>query len=399
MPIFLILLILLTIAILVPLGAGAASYSGGRSRVDWSKVFIVLIGIPLMVLAVAGVSLVADKHQAETEMQRAITDREQARRAQESERMTDELARESQQPVESIKRATPPHRPHHSPAISNDSLVLNQRADSVGMAFSFIVFAILVFALTWIVRNHSGLALGGLASVLILFICGLGMIFSFRSETVTHMTQIPVRPTLSQVTQPETSMPEKPISLGTGPGLDEEVPLKIIDITIDPRGGLSAKNVEQYPDWVLEAKGEKIARTEKGQLILTSGRFTTVEEAEAQLQQQATAILVTDLLQNHPDINGGWLQTHIWQEVSLLKQKCEITWPFQIGEVTTEMQQVVWNLKLDQSLQNRLYADWQSSKQSERLTILGSLLAGITLLFGSGAILTRPREVRKSAAE
>ena len=131
--------------------------------------------------------------------------------------------------------------------------------------------------------------------------------------------------------------------------------------------------------------------------MLTSKRYTSVEEATAELRPLAGSMLTDFIAKTYPQMRISSVDPALIEELGLLQKSCQVTWPLQVGEFTQEMQQLVWKLDISQEAQLKIHHRWQQQETSDRLAILGGGLGGLTLLFGAGALLTRRREEKKTA--
>lgn len=232
-------------------------------------------------------------------------------------------------------------------------------------------------------------------------------IFGATFLTVTHRTETiqrtetrlaPDRETTSvavlspedfPLSESETGSEE--IRLGDGPGDGTVTPIQIREIRFDPHT-TTTSTIDQFPQWVIDAKDERISKTKPGSITLTSQRFSTIEEALKQLRPQAAALIVESFRDSHPEVQHFQVSEEPLDRLRILDRVCEITWPFQVGEFEDQVYQLVWHLNLDQSTHQKLYTIWRQDQLSHRLTILGGGLAGLTLIFGVGALVARRRE-------
>ncbi len=430
------LIVILLALIVIPVALGSAALFGSqgaqsnrrsRSRVDWSKVVTVFVGAPLLLLAIPlAIYFLSARQSFQHEQLHSQVMIERDISALETETFAIQKAIELEashhnggtaRVVQLTENETSPTVSQPSESISSDSIshgnlvsapVVHRSHWSVGMISIAGLFAVVVgmgfFGLmVWVSRKNGMLALGTVFGILLL----LGFVglttsrVSSQSAAPPAMIQydVPAGPAVPMPASSEQSQPSGLIPVGVDEAVEdsEAKPLRTREVVYVGGNKRTINSSDVVPEWVAEANGENILSRQKNHIILTSKRYTTVEEALAELRPLATSMVTDFMTKVYPEMRTSSMDPVYLEHMAILQKSCQVTWPLQVGEFTQEMQQVVWKLDISEEAQQKLHHHWQQQETSDRLAILGGGLGGLTLLFGAGAMLTRRREEKKAA--
>lgn len=435
------LIVVLLVFIVVPVAIGGAALFGSRrpqrtsrSRVDWPKVFVVFMGIPLLLLVFPVLLWVASStnvfHAARLESAQqqvaagiAVTDAQtqaaheflelEAARHSEGIDLSEQHGEPEATPTGTIEYGETVYvqnplddwLPSHAHETSSESVVYHSPSSwRMGIASIVVLFVAFVFLgfLVWVSRKNGVLAFGIICAALLL---GLGGVREYRSAS--HRSSDVVMIQEAVPAQPRVAVSNSPKQLQLGGlipvGVDEAVedsevqPLRTREVVYYKHSKREINTSDRLPEWVAEANGESTLSRQKNEIILTSKRYTTVEEAASELRPLASSTLTDFIAKTYPEMRTSSVDPGLIEELGLLQKSCQVTWPLQVGEFTQEMQQLVWKLDISDAAKQKLHHHWQQQETSDRLAILGGGLGGLTLLFGAGALLTRRREEKKTA--
>ena len=150
--------------------------------------------------------------------------------------------------------------------------------------------------------------------------------------------------------------------------------------------------MNKIPNWVDEALTENVFRPDENEIVITSKRYSSLQEAEAELNKIAEMLVTDYIVGIYPEMRESWIDAEEIRRLGILEKSCEITWPFQVGEFKDTVYQVTWQLDVTSRIQNDLHDSWQRDSISQRLVYLGGGFGLITLIFGIGAVVTRGKK-------
>lgn len=386
------------------------------SRIDWSKVFFVFLGLPfLLVIVLAGTYFSFAKNQ---QMVRA--ERDMAQAAKHDAKMAEQLARLTQE--ESISsRAVPEFSEinddlvraepsasetsesgHDSqPAFAMEHQMPTATGRFVESATSSTALLIAIIALFSIVllacivgfalkSNHKG------AVIIAMVVVSLGFLITGTFTVRVGQTKHPVSATQSFSPArdlDEVLLPTEEIPVGETES-EEATPLKVRESRYSYSNGtnVTTKNVSRIPNWAEEAMSNNVIRPDENEIVITSKRYSSIVEAETELKGIASALITDYIVGIYPEMRESWIDASEIKRLGILEHSCEITWPFQVGEFSDEVYQVSWQLDITRNIQEKLYSNWQQEQLTHRLAIVGGGFGLLTLVFGVGAVLTRGKE-------
>ncbi len=415
------LLLLICLLLVVPGVIGGAALSGtsnqSRSRVDWSKVFFVFLGIPfLLIAAVVGLFLVrsnqvqhAHVEQSRSEAKQSLAVVAEQIRAGESKALHQDEDSDHHDPdshsgqhehdgghTSYNSHGMTDFSPRHDSEVVYDNFTkATEKHSSWAMIFASGVIGLIVLgSLVWFGRKRPVLTVCcflGIAAVGLLGGYSATEVSSARQ--VTRLVETPRELIIDAVDVPNGSDDLIPVAKKEEEGIDKG-PLAIREVTHHFQGtnGTRTQTLSEIPDWVEEANGQNLVRPKQGEIVLISKRYSSLNEARTELKPLANSLIQSELARSFPDMRGTSFSVENFLNSKVLEQECEITWPFKVREFTGEMKQLAWKLDISESTKKRLYAQWQDSARQERLAILGTGLGLLTLFFGAGAIVARRRD-------
>lgn len=383
-----------------------------RSRVDWSKVMLVLLGIPFLLIVAVGGTYFLSQTRAQHEVALAqieeriaqdiaASERERALRSQEIIIDTDETApapaaipeyEHDFQEAHASQHQMPSHIGRLTEMASQPTLLLLALGIAVVLGFFFLLFTFLnkKVALTLTFACLGAMILLGGAFTMNVRSTGAPVIHEIREYQATTSAEL----------KPPKLKEFEVTSSGTIPIEEEEAanpavkPLQILERDYDFTHGtsISSKSVNRIPNWVEEALTEHVFRPDENEIVITSKRYSSIKEAEAELNKIAEMLVTDYVVGIYPEMRESWIDAEQIRRLGILEKSCEITWPFQVGEFKDKVYQVTWQLDVTSRIQHDLHDKWQRNSISQRLVYLGGGFGLVTLIFGIGAIVTRGKE-------
>lgn len=380
------------------------------SRVDWSKVLLVFLGIPFLLILALGGTYFLSQSRAQHEVALAQAEQRIAQDAAASEReralrALDEISVTEQ--VTAIPGESNSENDHESHVIysaqhempSNIGRVTEMAAQPtlfllvLGGAVVIGLF-VLLFSL---MNRKTALLLTFTSLGVVLFAFGFLTIkvdtieYPAQQQTASSTSVLPPQELPTYLEDPAGSIPV---------GEDENEadatskPLQILERDYDFSNGtsISSKSVNRIPNWVEEALTEHVFRPDENEIVITSKRYSSIKEAEAELNKIAEMLVTDYVVGIYPEMRESWIDAEQIRRLGILEKSCEITWPFQVGEFKDKVYQVTWQLDVTSRIQHDLHDKWQRNSISQRLVYLGGGFGLVTLIFGIGAIVTRGKE-------
>ncbi|MDB4439688.1 hypothetical protein N9153_02060 [Planctomicrobium sp.] len=388
-----------------------------RSRVDWSKVMLVFLGIPFLLVVALGGTYFLSQSRAQHEVAIAQVEKiiaqdvaasEMSSVLQEHESISDEGQtglshddvtstvtdsdnnyRGAQIPIYSAQHEMPSRIGMLTEAISQPKVI------SLVLIITFVI-GLLIWLIA-IRKNKVALLLtfASLGAAVLVF--GL---FSVKVDTIEYpaQPQITHSSALSPSQKPPAYQEDPNGSIPVDKEENEEdgtvKPLQILERDYDFSHGtsISSKSVNKIPNWVDEALTENVFRPDENEIVITSKRYSSLQEAEAELNKIAEMLVTDYIVGIYPEMRESWIDAEEIRRLGILEKSCEITWPFQVGEFKDTVYQVTWQLDVTSRIQNDLHDSWQRDSISQRLVYLGGGFGLITLIFGIGAVVTRGKK-------
>lgn len=395
-----------------------------RSRVDWGKVFFVFLVIPaLLFVALGGTYFLFSVRSQETAHAIEADQKAAVREAQLAEQL--EIVLREQENVTSASSDQSASEDNFAPveegtlasdfdygsSYSHDATEMEHQMPTVigeittaasqptilfvGVSILAIIVLACIFALG---SKNARLAVALFSFVMI----GFGLLsVSFLSVRVVHTEpphstahSLPSAPNLySKDAADELVTPVGEITVGEDEA-EEVKPLKIRESRYDYSGGISVstKGLNRIPRWAEEAMSEAIIRPDENEIVITSKRYSSIQEAEAELKKISEVMVSDYIVRAYPEMRESRITAEEIKQLGMLEHSCEITWPFQVGEFSDEVYQVAWQLDVTREIQEKLYSAWQQQQLTHRLAIVGGGFGLLTLMFGVGAVVTRGKD-------
>lgn len=124
-------------------------------------------------------------------------------------------------------------------------------------------------------------------------------------------------------------------------------------------------------------------------VVVSSQRFATLEEAERQATERVLALVHSHFHDEHPQ-RGAWQAPLSEVEAHAVEQVTGESLDKDFGNgIQGRMYRVHARLNLSPELRKALYGTWRAQVVDRRLTILGSILALVTLMLGTSATYIR----------
>ncbi|MFV0442852.1 MAG: hypothetical protein ACK5Q5_04690 [Planctomycetaceae bacterium] len=139
--------------------------------------------------------------------------------------------------------------------------------------------------------------------------------------------------------------------------------------------------VQQLPDWVSEAP-QRDADQDRETFVLRSSRFSSIEEAEAELLQQLRQPLGNYLAQGGLTLDMSQLALNDVRQAHLRTQRVVETFELPLKSSVEPVYRVSWQVRLRPVVRDTLGADYRLASQQGRLWDLGIGVGLATLLFG-----------------
>lgn len=406
-PLAFMMFVLLIGVALVVVGA-ILSTRNSQSKVHWGPILAVLVGLPVL-LAGAVVTLYFLRGEASTSQATVYSE------GIYPEASVSETRAAGDRSISLVTLAPTPESPVLSqqlPVAPPSPIIQVQSPAQFGMNWMVLLGAVgSLFAVLLLLKKPKvAFSLMG-----ILLLAGLFLktsVVKISNPTVVHEThtstgkieyelpQLQIRRSLAELSTSELAQPSRLSDVALGPvdenGKRPDAPQHIEVRAFDAKGHVSKKVLtgDALPKWVVEANGKTVRDGEE--LIVTSSLYSTPQEAEAELQA-ATNLLLRQIaaeqfafpVSHSEDMTLAYIDL---LEQEILQESCIMKWPFQIGEVEDEIYQVAWKLELGERQQQVFHERWRDHELRDRLFWLGGGLAGLTTLFGAGAVITRRRE-------
>ncbi|QDT32744.1 hypothetical protein [Thalassoglobus polymorphus] len=414
------LLLLSFLLLVVPGVLGGAALTGTSkqscSRVDWSKVFFVFLGIPfLLIAAVVGLFFVRNSQVQHAHVEQSRLEAKQNLavvadqiRASESKALHQDEDSEHHDPNSHSEQhehagghtsynshGMTDFSPRHDTEVVYDNFTkATEKHSSWAMTFTLGVIGLLVLgSLVWFGRKRPVLTV-----CCFLGIAAVGLLGGYSatevspSQHVTH-ADAELRELIDAEDVSTAADDLIPVNEENEQG-NEEGPLAIREITHRYQGttGTRSQTLSEIPAWVEEANGQNLVRPKQGEIVLVSKRYSSLDEAKLELKPIANSLIQSELARTYPEMRGTTFSVESFLSSKILEQECEIIWPFKVREFTGEMKQLAWKLDISESTKRKLYAHWQNGARQDRLAILGTGLGLLTLFFGAGAIVARRRD-------
>ena len=190
-----------------------------------------------------------------------------------------------------------------------------------------------------------------------------------------------------------TPIERPPGSIVPEPKLDEEI-IAAVESTADSKE--PAESHPPVPEWVREPSEPGDDASPVGGdgtlVVVSSGRFLTVEEAETKALAQATAELKKDFHAIYAQ-SGIWnLPVEVVRDRAIRKRHVEpVTHDFTIGgEIKpTQMYVVHLQVELSPKVRDVLFPYWREQIVTQRLWMIGGLVGLLTFMTGTLAAYFR----------
>lgn len=155
------------------------------------------------------------------------------------------------------------------------------------------------------------------------------------------------------------------------------------------------RTLEELPSWVNESSRNEPDR-DRAWIVLASGQFATIEEAETDLVKQAVPELQSYLTREYPAMADWQPPKDLIRSSGVIARRVHQTRVLEIGEFEEPMHRVYWMLELRPGHRETFFSAWRPQAVRHRLAILGGVFGGLTLLLGGVAAVTRREPRRKS---
>ncbi|WP_146510939.1 hypothetical protein [Thalassoglobus neptunius] len=173
-------------------------------------------------------------------------------------------------------------------------------------------------------------------------------------------------------------------------------PKKIVRIEYTGLTGHS-EILDEMPEWTANTSRNRQVVPVDDEILLTSKRYSTVDEAERELWPKATSLVQKYVRENSPEMDQTIVTKNALLDAAALKEVIIVTWPFEVDGLSSEVYQVHWKLNFDEGVRETLHQHWSRHEVAERLWLLGGGVGVLTLLLGTGATIARFRERRHVA--
>lgn len=169
-------------------------------------------------------------------------------------------------------------------------------------------------------------------------------------------------------------------------------PLSIRETLYRPDGStLSREGILEIPAWVPAESTIERSR-DLVDLSLSSQRFATTAEAREQLWKSVLRPELIAFLNEHSSgISLDSLTFEDAQKLGIIKREVDVTYPLEVGGFVEQVHQVHWQVQLDRHTRDLVQQTWKPAIVRKRLALLATVLGGMTLLFGAGALVSRRR--------
>lgn len=135
------------------------------------------------------------------------------------------------------------------------------------------------------------------------------------------------------------------------------------------------------PEWVSQAPNISDGVT---YMTVTSGQFSTIEEAEADALEKA-AVTLTDYLHQTDPETAGWSVPMALARKYAIHDRAVETIRRDFGPITAAMHRLHLQVELSSSVREKLKEPWQASMVEHRLVTLAAMIGLITLFLGTTA--------------
>ncbi|QDU40575.1 hypothetical protein Mal4_49330 [Maioricimonas rarisocia] len=170
---------------------------------------------------------------------------------------------------------------------------------------------------------------------------------------------------------------------------------------VEFNGGESVgRSLKELPSWVSEPTRFEEDR-DRAWVVLASGQFATIEEAEDDLYKQAVPELMTYLTREYPSMAGWQPSRELVRNSGVIARRVHQKRVLEVGEFEEPIHRVYWMLELRPGDREEFFAAWRPEAVRHRLTVLGSIFGGLTLLLGGIAVVSRrePRSRKQDRPE
>lgn len=169
-------------------------------------------------------------------------------------------------------------------------------------------------------------------------------------------------------------------------------PLSIRETLYRPDGStLSREGILEIPAWVPAESTIERSR-DLVDLSLSSQRFATTSEAREQLWKSVLRPELISFLNEHSSgISLDSLTFDDAQKLGIIKREVDVTYPLEVGGFVEQVHQVHWQVQLDRHTRDLVEQTWKPAIVRKRLALLATVLGGMTLLFGAGALISHRR--------
>ena len=207
----------------------------------------------------------------------------------------------------------------------------------------------------------------------------------FDSPVVIGDPQIVVRETPTLPSALTTRFIRSPKHLPQGLPAMPELPAEKVELT--PRSDLAGNR----PQWTVE---KEQTTGDIRRVVLTSQLWSTEEEAKEELRGRVAALVRSDFEARH----HGWLDPDSDRFLNddravevAVKEKYIERFEQDFGKFKSPMNKVWWQVELSPMVRTELYPAWKTAVVENRIIIIGSILAMVTLLANECALFVRLR--------
>lgn len=154
-------------------------------------------------------------------------------------------------------------------------------------------------------------------------------------------------------------------------------------------GDVAGERLMELPEWV-DDQPEVHPLIDEQRHVLVSDQWATLEEADAQLTQQAAEKLEWYLAKAYPSARGWVPDAAAIAESGAVTRRVHETSTLPIGEFNPTLYRMYWELELTPDVRAKLLDAWRPFAVQQRVTWLGVGLGVLTLVFAAlGTLLRR----------